>query len=105
MFAILPDFDDRNWGAAPVYSVASVGVIWLPIPLRQSPESLRDFKPAAVVRAATTSGRGKKPLPTGIRGISTPKILVLSDSGGGRRSASDACKSTTRPTSAASVNS
>src|SRR5690348_4361947 len=98
MFAILPDSGDRKWGAAPVYSVASVGVIWLPIPLRQSSESLRDVKPAAVVSAATTRGRGKKPLLTGIRGISTPKILVLRDSGGGRRSASGACKSTTRPT-------
>ena len=88
MFAGLPESGLREGGAAPVYSVANVGLIWLPIPLKQSPESLRDFKPQAVVSAATTSGRGEKPHPTGIRGIRTPKMLVWSASCGGRRSAS-----------------
>src|SRR5689334_5956551 len=105
MFAILPESGVTEGGAAPVYSVASVGVIWLPKPLKQSGPLLRFCKPQAVVSAATTSGRGETPRPTRIRGISTPKMQVRRASGGGKRSASAAAKSTTRPTAACSTKS
>src|SRR6266436_8909485 len=59
-------------GAAPVYSVAIVGLIWLPIPFKQLPEWLPEDELSVVVSAATTSGRGAKPALTGIRGNKTP---------------------------------
>jgi len=58
-----------------------------------------------MVSAATTNGSAAKPASTGIRGILTPEMRVRSASGGGRRSASAADKSTTRPTMASSVKS
>src|SRR5215475_3892911 len=98
MFAVLPDAERKKRGAAPVYSVAIVGLIWLPIPFWQWSDKLPEHELLVVVRAATTNGRGEKPLPTGIRGNETPETLVLRASGEGRRSASSAARSTTRPT-------
>src|SRR5277367_6351882 len=46
-------------GATPVYSVAIVGLIWLPIPFKQSSAWLPEDELSVVVRAATTSGRGE----------------------------------------------
>jgi hypothetical protein len=46
-------------GAAPVYSVAIVGFIWLPIPFKQLPEGLTEDELLVVVKAATTKGRGE----------------------------------------------
>ena len=62
---------------APVYSVAIVGLIWLPIPFEQSAEVRREDELAVIVRAAITSGSAAKPTPTGIRGNSTPEISVM----------------------------
>src|SRR5207253_9334017 len=45
-------------GAATVYSVAIVGLIWLPIPFIQSTEWLPEDELSVVVSAATTSGSG-----------------------------------------------
>ncbi len=105
MSAILPESGFREGGAAPVYSVASLRLIWLPIPLKQSAESLRDVKPQAVVSAATTSGRGEKPAETGIRVIKTPFRRIWRADRGGSRSASAALRSTTRATTASPAKS
>ena len=103
MFAGLPDRSAGKGAAAPVYSVAIVGLIWLPIPFRQWAERLTEGELSVVVSAATTSGRGEKPLPTGILGILTPKMLVRSALSGGSRSASSAARSTTKPTIASAT--
>ncbi|BAM92847.1 hypothetical protein S58_68810 [Bradyrhizobium oligotrophicum S58] len=72
MFAILPDSGVRKGELAMVYRVAIVGVIWLPIRFTQLAERLPGHELLVVVRAATTSGRGCCPVPTGIRGNSIP---------------------------------
>src|SRR5579872_4273146 len=101
MFAVLPESGGRGEGAATVYSVASVGLIWLPIPFSQWPQWLTEDELAVVVRAATTSGRGSLPAATGIRGSETPESTIRRASGGGSLAASLATRSTTSPIGAA----
>src|SRR5579883_1423513 len=89
MFAVLPESGGRGEGAATVYSVASVGLIWLPIPFSQWPQWLTEDELAVVVSAATTSGRGSWPAATGIRGSETPESTIWRASEGGSRSPQD----------------
>jgi hypothetical protein len=59
MLRISLNLDGWMRGAAPVYSVAIVGFIWLPFPFKQSPEGLTEDELLVVVKAATTRGRGE----------------------------------------------
>jgi len=86
-----------------VYFVAIVGFIWLPDFSRQSAVKRVSLQPGMVVSAAIIIGSGEKAAPTGIRASSTPKMVVCSACVGGRRSASGASRSITRPTGASAT--
>jgi hypothetical protein len=58
MLRISLNLADAKRGGAPVYSVAIVGLIWLPFPFKQLPEWLTKDELSVVVKAATTRGRG-----------------------------------------------
>jgi hypothetical protein len=58
MLRISLKLDGWMRGAAPVYPVAIVGLIWLQFPFKQSPEELTEDELLVVVKAATTRGKG-----------------------------------------------
>ena len=96
----------QRWEPAPVLFGRDSGAYMVTkVPSHNRPNWLPEDELSVVVSAATTSGRGRYPVGTGIRGTETPFRRIWSASGGGRRSASAAARSTTRPTMASPAKS
>ena len=73
--AILPEIGGRGGEAAPVYSVAIVGVIWLPIPFQAIDARLPEGELSVWSGQQSPSGAAQSSRPDGIRGILTPRYL------------------------------